>query len=125
VTDKSPNKISEQFTDTSLVDKFELPDEEYSKLQDSVRAFKQRNKLGRFAAQDAETAKKLEADEARQTEAANTMKVGDRCEVDGGDMGKRGVIRYIGTPSFKPGTWIGIEYDEPLGKNDGEHAYMS
>jgi tubulin-folding cofactor B len=25
----------------------------------------------------------------------------------------------LGSTSFQPGIWIGIEYDEPLGKNNG------
>ena len=46
------------------------------------------------------------------------MKVGDRCEVTLG--GKRGVVQYVGKISqIAPGWWIGVQYDEPVGKNDG------
>ncbi|EJT98432.1 hypothetical protein DACRYDRAFT_118713 [Dacryopinax primogenitus] len=31
----------------------------------------------------------------------------------------RGRIRYIGSPAFAPGKWIGVELFEPNGKNDG------
>ncbi|ORX62149.1 hypothetical protein DM01DRAFT_1379982 [Hesseltinella vesiculosa] len=34
-------------------------------------------------------------------------------------QGKLGTIRYVGTTSFQTGKWIGIELDEPLGKNSG------
>lgn len=45
-------------------------------------------------------------------------KVGDRCEVDPG--AKRGVVKYVGrAESLAPGFWVGIQYDEPLGKHDG------
>ena len=30
-----------------------------------------------------------------------------------------GEVKYIGEVHFKPGMWIGIQYDEPFGKNDG------
>lgn len=29
-------------------------------------------------------------------------------------------MRYVGTTAFAPGNWIGVEYDEPVGKNDGQ-----
>lgn len=46
------------------------------------------------------------------------FKVGDRCEVDPG--AKRGVVKYMGrAESLAPGFWVGIQYDEPLGKHDG------
>jgi len=48
------------------------------------------------------------------------MKVNDRCEVHVVSQPvKRGTIMYIGQVHFKPGVWIGVKYDEPLGKNNG------
>lgn len=48
-----------------------------------------------------------------------TIQVGQRCEVEGG---RRGVIQYAGETEFAKGNWIGIQYDEPVGKNDGSVA---
>lgn len=47
------------------------------------------------------------------------FKVGDRVTVSGS---KYGVIRYLGEADFAKGMWVGVELDEPLGKNDGSVA---
>ena len=41
--------------------------------------------------------------------------LGARVEVPAG----RGIVRFCGTTSFSKGKWIGIELNEPTGKNDG------
>ncbi|KAI8061430.1 dynein associated protein-domain-containing protein [Gongronella butleri] len=43
------------------------------------------------------------------------IQVGARVQV----QGKVGTIRFVGTTSFQTGKWMGIELDEPLGKNSG------
>jgi tubulin-folding cofactor B len=46
------------------------------------------------------------------------LKVGDRCEVEPGD--KSGVVKFVGRAGLlAPGFWVGVQYDEPLGKHDG------
>lgn len=47
--------------------------------------------------------------------------MGDRCQVEPGE--KRGIVKYVGrAESLGPGYWVGIQYDEPLGKHDGMYV---
>ena len=47
------------------------------------------------------------------------FRVGQVVEI-GGDEAFRGTIRWLGTGEFAPGNWIGLELEDPAGKNDGE-----
>lgn len=102
------------YEDVNQVQKLEMADEEYDKRQDSVREFKRRHRLGRFAPKEDAYDYKLEAE---------SINVGDRClvvreDIDGG-LEKRASVAFVGTTSFKPGYWVGVSYDEPLGKHNG------
>lgn len=51
-------------------------------------------------------------------ESVQGMSVGDRCEVRPG--GRRGQVAYLGeAPEISPGYWVGVQFDEPLGKGNG------
>ncbi|KAF9292956.1 hypothetical protein BGZ74_011904 [Mortierella antarctica] len=120
VVDTNPSRVKGQYNDVSLVEKFELAEEEYEKRTDSVLAFKRRNNLGRFndAASDTSASS---AQNKTYEEAAKSIKLGDRCEVDVGGVSlkRRGTVCFIGLTEFQSGIWVGVQYDEPLGKNDG------
>lgn len=56
-------------------------------------------------------------DEEYLAEKAATVAVGNRCEVAGG---RRGEVMFVGkVPELPLGWWVGVKYDEPVGKNDG------
>ncbi len=86
----------------------------YINHADSVLAHKQRLKVGRFA----------DKSESIPTPTLTVdIPIGSRCEIESTEPGlhKRGTVRYVGPTDFgnSGGVWIGIEYDEPMGKNDG------
>ncbi|XP_071783803.1 tubulin-folding cofactor B [Centroberyx gerrardi] len=110
-----------EFTDLSKVEKFEISDDAYEKRTESVRSFMKKQRIGRF--NEEEVAKKeaeLAAREAEEKTAADAIAVGNRCQVQvSGQPTKLGTVMYVGTADFKPGYWVGIKYDEPMGKHDG------
>jgi dynactin 1 len=46
------------------------------------------------------------------------LQVGTRVSCSNGT----GIIRFMGTTSFAQGEWVGLELDDPKGKNDGSVA---
>ncbi|KAK9478448.1 CAP Gly-rich domain-containing protein [Lipomyces japonicus] len=133
VDDTRPALLRENFTDVSAVKKFELTPQEYEKRQDTVLAFKKRNQIGRFAA----AAGGGDGDEDHvlinpslyrdQVERAG-IAIGKRCRVNESSNERRGTVRFVGKVVGLPksngvadedNVWIGIEFDEPTGKNNG------
>ncbi|XP_063695420.1 tubulin-folding cofactor B-like [Bolinopsis microptera] len=105
------------FQDTSAVEKYELSKEEYDQKEDTVQAFKKRNKLGRF---NPEVQAKLAAQSEENKERASKMNIGDRCEARTPKQPpRRGQVMFVGEVEFKDGHWVGIKFDEPVGKHDG------
>lgn len=107
-----------EFEDLSKVKKFELSEEDYCKRGETFRAFKQKLNIEGGGQKEIEEAKlkKLKEEE----ELIKIITVSSRCEVQvAGKPSRRGTVMYVGKTEFKPGYWVGIKYDEPLGKNDG------
>ncbi|OCF35425.1 tubulin-folding cofactor B [Kwoniella heveanensis BCC8398] len=119
VDNTDPNYRPGEFTDETNLERFELTNEEYEKRQDTVLSHLKANKLGRFA--DVPTNLTYPHPSALE-EIDPSIRVGARCEVSHGGLGKRGTVRFVGVASGigKGGVWIGVELDEPLGKSDGE-----
>jgi len=140
ITDLDPHSLSASggLEDVSLVQKYEISDEDYAKREDNFRNWKASKKAADpswsfqrevKAAQDRqkmkldpnfvpEPPKAPITDDEHQADLVQSMKIGDRCQVNPG--GKRGCVKFIGKiASIAPGWWVGVQYDEPVGKNDG------
>lgn len=113
------------FNDTSKVEKYELDEESYDNMKGTVRDFKRKMKMGRFneedmAKQEAEKLEKLQKQSELQEEKLKNLSVNSRCKVSVPKTPSRlGSVRFLGKTQFSEGLWAGIEYDEPVGKNDG------
>ncbi|CAO2044373.1 unnamed protein product [Urochloa humidicola] len=116
VVDLDPSSLTSGgwLEDTSLVDKYKISDEAYDKLDTNFRKFKQKMAPKTSASsQDNE-----QQSEKQMEELCFKIKVGDRCEVEPG--AKRGTVKFVGkAEALGRGFWIGVQYDEPLGKHDG------
>lgn len=112
------------------VEKFVLPEEEYDQKDNTVRSFLKKNRMGKYneEEQKREEAKRKEKEELEK-QKAELCTVGSRCQVTvKGSPTRRGTVMYNGPLEGKSGIFIGIKYDEPLGKNDGSvqgHRYFT
>ncbi|KAK6944437.1 Ubiquitin-like domain [Dillenia turbinata] len=113
VIDLDPSSVTSGgwLEDTSLVEKYKISNEAYDKLDGTFRKFKEK-----LVQQNPNLDAKI-PDNYMEDLCAN-IKAGDRCEVEPGE--KRGVVKFVGqAETLAPGFWVGIQYDEPLGKHDG------
>eukprot|EP01006_Ploeotia_vitrea_P043473 TRINITY_DN66736_c5_g1_i1.p1 TRINITY_DN66736_c5_g1~~TRINITY_DN66736_c5_g1_i1.p1 ORF type:complete len:247 (+),score=158.95 TRINITY_DN66736_c5_g1_i1:29-769(+) len=116
VVDTDPNQSMAEFQDVSKVEKYEISEEAYDQRKDTFRKFKQRN-LREYEEEQKKKEQERAEQEAKEAELAQSIKVGQRCEVIDGK--RRGEVKFVGGVDFKAGVWIGIKLDEPTGKNDG------
>jgi tubulin-folding cofactor B len=104
-----------------------MPDDVYDRLPNTLRAYirneREKNPSFKLTAADGKDISEkpkapLPSDNPPTPKNACEIYVpGSRCEVHPG--GRRGEIKYIGQMGGLPGTWIGVDLDEPLGHNDG------
>jgi len=133
VVDVDEHSISRNgaLENVNLVERYRMTDDDYDKRKGTVREYIKEQK-----AKDPNwKAPKLKgADMANQKTKAlpQTLEDADhivqalksaasdailRCEVQPG--GRRGVVKFLGALEGKEGVWVGVELDDPLGKNDG------
>ncbi|KAI9082053.1 hypothetical protein K1719_035978 [Acacia pycnantha] len=114
VIDLDPSSVTSGgwLEDTSLVEKYTISEEAYNKREGTFRKFKER-----LSSRNPSTAAAKIPDTSMESLCSN-IKVGSRCEVEPGE--KRGVVKFVGqAEALGPGLWVGVQYDEPLGKHDG------
>ncbi|KAJ5595850.1 Ubiquitin supergroup [Penicillium hetheringtonii] len=143
VHDSRPPSMRPNFTDLSSVEKYELPSETYESLPNSVLAWKKNQKLGRFDpnALSPEEALRKQVEKDQNDVVTKGIAVSKRAIIlpSSPPHIRRGTVRFVGPvpsiPITGPGRelerqgeeipaelqpiWVGIELDEPTGKNDG------
>lgn len=140
VADADPFSLSRggALEDLSQVEKYTMSDADYDQRDNTYRKFKQKKLeedpnwsfYGEIAKRTGQVratgvAPAVKAGDDHMGAEAEKIAVGDRCEVSPG--GRRGVVRFVGKPGaveggegvLPAGWWVGVEYDEPLGKHDG------
>lgn len=134
IIDHDPYSLSRNggLTDVSLVQKYTISEEAYDKrkgtMRDWIREQKKQNpnfklsaKGGGGGGNSSETSSF--AEDPSVTYNADTVQgiaVGSRCEVEPG--ARRGTVKYVGEVVLEEkskGHWVGVQFDEPLGHNDG------
>nr|XP_039259518.1 tubulin-folding cofactor B-like [Styela clava] len=87
---------------------------------DSVRAFLKKKKMGKYDPEEQVRMKQKEEERKQmEKEALENIKVGSRCEVKLPNNNATKGHSEICMTEFQPNLWIGVEYDEPYGKNNG------
>lgn len=117
VVDENPDLTLAALEDDS--GGFQLSEEEYAKRNNTVLLWKKQNQLGRFDPKFDEQQRYIQQENER---LADKITVGSRCRVINIASERRGMVRYVGKiQELDEGEsiWVGIEFDEPVGKNDG------
>ena len=124
VTDVDPHSISKggALENVNLVERYRMDEETYDKRKGTVREWirEQRAKDPDWKPPQmpgaAEANARTKSLPCTAADAAHIV-VGSRCEVQPG--GRRGCVKFCGSLEGKEGVWVGVELDDPLGKNDG------
>lgn len=125
IVDDDPHSASAGgwLEDTSLVPKYKLPEGRYESSQNTYRAYKARMRekdpAWSMTSELAKKMNKLNVGGPDHEEEKPQISIGDRVEVS--PAGNRGEVKFIGKDleGLPEGWWVGVRFDEPVGKNDG------
>lgn len=128
IVDKDPNSLAKTgwLENVNLVEKYMISENDYDKRKNTVRNYK-REQLAKDPNWKPKCMMQVPgkeneaAPEIPGADSVEGMKVGDRCEVQPG--ARRGEVMFVGEAkgekNLAPGYWVGVKFDEPLGRNDG------
>lgn len=121
VTDTDPESklsgLSAENNDESS--QFKLTEEEYASRTNTVLQWKKDQQLGRF---DPNFSNQKDLAQQQNEKLAESINVGSRCRVINIEGERRGTVRFVGKIDQldkRENVWVGIEFDEPVGRNDG------
>jgi tubulin-folding cofactor B len=134
IIDTDPFSLSRGggLTDTSLVEKYRMSEEAYDQRKGTMRDYirEQRKADPNFKLKPNAQAAAMNKQNSALNKAEATgpppgvetvagIEVGSRCECNPG--ARRGVVKYVGEIEqiAAGGHWVGVQFDEPLGHNDG------
>lgn len=121
IIDTDPYSLSKGggLTDTSLVQKYKMSDDAYDRRSGTMRDYirEQRKKDPNFSLKPAKPQK--EEGPPPGADSVSGVAVGNRCEVAPG--ARRGTVKFVGEVAEikSGGYWVGVQFDEPVGHNDG------
>ncbi|GAV50815.1 hypothetical protein ZYGR_0Z02380 [Zygosaccharomyces rouxii] len=128
VEDLNENSVVNQLQNSNGTESnFHLSDEEYAKRTDSVLQWKMKNNYGRF---NSDSKRSQESNKQLQQQRIAELQIDQRCSVESeGQVERRGWLRFIGRIGEinDQDIWCGVEFDDPVGKNDGSfkgHIYF-
>lgn len=128
VVDNNPHSMAKGggLEDTSLVKKYVMTDEEYDKRENTLRAYARERRKKEPGFKFFPKKKEDEADrpDFEAKECVEHVEVGKRCSVQPGS--RRGEVAFVGSVTgLAAGYWVGVRFDEPVGKGDGTRGGVS
>jgi tubulin-folding cofactor B len=118
--DLDPHSITKNgnLEDLSQVEKYKISDEDYMKRDVNFRKWKA-EQLAKDPSWTMFPKKPApEGMDFEDEECVKGIEVGMRCEVSPGE--RRGVVGHVGAVTgLGKGFWVGVRFDEPVGKGDG------